>query len=226
MSNMISKSQLTAFQRWEMASFEEPRNTPPQKNPAGPAANPAIGATELDQIREAARLEAYSSGYKDGYEQGLEQGQQAGYAEGSEGLRADIHALQNLAGNFSRQLDSAGQQVRQDVFELALDLCEAMLKIKLELAPESILPIVQDAIEQLPSVHAPAQILLNPLDTALVKEMAGEALAEGGWRIVSDPHIERGGCKLETAQNLVDATVSTRWQRLLQVLRNSAQEDR
>jgi hypothetical protein len=29
-----------------------------------------------------------------------------------------------------------------------------------------------------------------------------------------NPHMDRGGCRVETASNQIDATTSTRWQRI------------
>ncbi len=37
---------------------------------------------------------------------------------------------------------------------------------------------------------------------------------KAGWRVIDDPTIERGGCKVDTASNQIDATVASRWQRL------------
>jgi flagellar assembly protein FliH len=84
--------------------------------------------------------------------------------------------------------------------------------------PELILPIVRDAIDVLPSVQQPAMLMLNPDDAAVVRAAIGDDLAKEGWRIAEDPDIERGGCRLDTASNQVDAQVESRWARLTQAL--------
>jgi flagellar assembly protein FliH len=45
-----------------------------------------------------------------------------------------------------------------------------------------------------------------------------EELATGGWRIVENGSIARGGCRVETASNQIDAQVEARWQRLTHAL--------
>ena len=41
------------------------------------------------------------------------------------------------------------------------------------------------------------------------------ALATLPWKIVEDAQIERGGCRLETPTTEVDATLETRWRRVV-----------
>jgi flagellar assembly protein FliH len=97
-------------------------------------------------------------------------------------------------------------------------LAKAMLKSALAIRPDLILPIVSEAVHYLPSVQQPALLSVNPEDAVIVKQYMGEALLKAGWRIAEDKHIERGGCRVETASNQIDATTSTRWQRISSAL--------
>lgn len=222
MSSVTPKSQLSAFQRWEMASFGDNRPAQAEEKLMASTAAAKINQAEADQIKKVARQEGYAAGYQEAYALGLQEGQQAGYASGEQEVRAEIASLQHVAHEFSGQIAAAGQQVGQDILRLALDLAQAMLKTKFEIDPDSIVPIVQDLVEQLPSVQQPAQIFLHPDDADIVKKRIGETLSEEGWRIVGDHHIERGGCKLETAHNLIDASYATRWQRLTEAIKRDA----
>jgi flagellar assembly protein FliH len=60
-------------------------------------------------------------------------------------------------------------------------------------------------------------LLVHPADAALIRKAAEDdsALAALPWKIVEDAHIERGGCRLETPTTEVDATLETRWRRVL-----------
>ena len=221
MSSVISKGQLSAFQRWEMASFGDTRVAQMEEQQLASAAAAKISQAEIDQLRKIAQQEGYAAGYKEAYAMGLLDGQQAGYAEAEQNVLAEISALHDVAREFSEQLTSAGKQIGQDILSLALDLSQAMLKAKFEIDPAVIIPIVQNAVDQLPSVQQPAQIFLHPDDADLIKKSIGDALYQEGWRVVSDHHMERGGCKLETAYNLVDASYSTRWQRLTEAIKQN-----
>ncbi len=218
MSSLTPKGEMSAFQRWEMASFGDER--PSKLNEQAVRADAATqkGKVDIDLAKEDARREGNALGFKEGYSQGIEEGRLAGKSD----LEAEIVHLQTLVGNFSEQLSVANQSIGQDLLDLAVDLAQAMTKSKLEFDPEIIVPIVQDAIEHLPSIHQPAQLFLNPADALILKNQMSNELDQSGWRVVSDHHIERGGCKVETAQNLIDATYATRWQRLTEHLNATA----
>ena len=104
------------------------------------------------------------------------------------------------------------------MLDLALHLAKSMLRNALEVKPELVIPVVREAIEYLPVLQQPAVLMLNPADAEIVREAIGEELDKGGWRVVLDPTIARGGCKVDTATNQIDAQVGARWERLTHAL--------
>lgn len=208
---MISKEQQTAYQRWELASFGE--------EPSAPApAQDAAALSEFARQIAAAREEARAEGYAAGLEQGKSEGLQQGRAQAEQ----ERQALARLAAGFGGELARADEAVANDMLDLALDLAKAMLKTALAVRPEHVLTIVGEAIRYLPSVQQPALLFLHPADAQLVKEGMGDELDKGGWRIVPDAQMTRGGCRIETASNQVDASVPVRWQRLAAALGKEA----
>lgn len=217
MSSVIPKGELSAFQRWEMTSFNEvkPSQLAEQIDQA------KIRQDDANAVREQARAEGYAQGYQEAYAAGLIEGKKDGLAEGKEEMAAQIAKMQELVTNMSEQIGLANRDIGQDLLNLAIELAQAMTKNTLNVDPEAIIPIVKDAIEQIPSIQQPAQLILHPDDAAIIKSHMGDDLDKAGWRIKTDLHIERGGCKLETAHNLLDATVDTRWQRLTEAIKRN-----
>lgn len=216
MSNATPKGEMSAFQRWEMASFgdDRPQQIAEQLNQASAVAK--INQLDLENTREAARREGNALGFQDGYAAGLIEGRNTGV----EKIELELLQLQTVATQFSEQLAAVNQALGKDILSFALDLAQAMTKNKLEIDPETIVPILREAMECLPSVQQPAQINLHPDDALIIKSHMDGELNIAGWRIVSDSHIERGGCTLETAQNLIDATLATRWERLNEAIKS------
>lgn len=216
MSNATPKGEMSAFQRWEMASFgdDRPQQIAEQLNQASALAK--INQLDLENTREAARREGNALGFQDGYAAGLIEGRNAGV----EKIELELLQLQAVAIQFSEQLAALNQALGKDILSFAIDLAQAMTKNKLEIDPETIVPILREAMECLPSVQQPAQINLHPDDALIIKNHMDGELNIAGWRIVSDSHIERGGCTLETAQNLIDATLATRWERLTEAIKS------
>jgi flagellar assembly protein FliH len=205
LSNILPKEQQSAYQRWEMASFGDERASA-QAN----AASPAEIARQVASAREEARLQGYAAGLEAGRAAGL----QAGLADAAQ----ELSYLQQIATGFSAEVALANDQIAEDSLDLALDLAKAMLKTALEVRPEIVLPVVAEAIRHLPSLQLPALLFLNPADASLVRIRMDDELTKSGWRVIDDAHIERGGCRVETATNHIDASTPTRWQRIAAAL--------
>lgn len=209
------KEQLSAYQRWEMTSFGDERASVVAARK--PVVNAPVPPTseEIARIREDARQEGYASGQETGYADGMAEGLNQGLNEGRSIAAREIAHLKQVADTFGDAVGRADELIAQDLLDLALSLAKAMLKTALPVHPELILPIIQEAIQSLPTLQHPALLHINPDDALLVKAELGEELNQGGWRLVEDAHIARGGCLIETASNQVDATLETRWQHLL-----------
>ncbi|OEZ51087.1 MULTISPECIES: flagellar assembly protein FliH [unclassified Duganella] len=242
--SLLPKEQQSAFQRWEMTSFGDERPRVIAQREAeqrerdaeqarldaeqrvqdalmeqqealemGPPLPPPMEyptVEELEAIREEARQDGYAEGHAAGHADAIEAGKLV-TAEELEHVRA-------IAANFTSALHDADQLIANDVLELALQLAKGMLKNALQVKPELVLPIVRDAIEYLPVLQQPALLVLHPDDAAVVRAGIGEELDKGGWRVVEDPQVGRGGCKVDTASNQIDATAAARWQRLSHAL--------
>lgn len=237
---VIPKEQQSAYQRWEMASFGDERPSTLARRAAEAAtaapasAPPAVAGLnlppdlmlpsveELEALREAARQEGFAQGLEEGRQQGRAEGHAQGYAEGAEaGQReasAELAHLRAIAATFSTAVAEADETIAGDVLELALRLARGMVRTGFDVRPELILSVVRDAIDQLPVLAQPAILTLHPLDAELVRHGMADELTKGGWRIVENAALERGGCKVETASNQIDAQAGARWQRLTHAL--------
>ncbi|NEX62696.1 flagellar assembly protein FliH [Noviherbaspirillum galbum] len=207
MSRIIPKEQLSAYQRWELASFsKEDQNAQPKQS----AEELRRQEEELAALREEARQQGYAAGYTTGYEDGHGEGTEAGRAEGAQ----ESAMLKLIVAQFQDEVGRANERVAEDMLNLSLDLAKAMLKTALKVRPELVLPIVSEAIRYLPSLQPPALLVLHPDDAHIVRAHIADEVEKGGWRIAEDVAMERGGCRVETASNQIDAALSTRWQRL------------
>lgn len=211
---MIPKEQQTAYQRWEMASFDEATNSKDAPLPTD--------HEELAVIREQARREAYTKGLAEGYQTGHSEGLNAGLTEGKEQTAQLIAKLTSIASHFNEELAQADNIIAADLLDLALNIAQAMIKTALPIRPELVLPIIHEAIRELPALQRNSKLILNPEDATLVKQHLLDELSQNGWSIIEDNQIEAGGCRIETHSNQIDATLSTRWQRLALALGKDA----
>lgn len=201
-SLVIPKEQLTAFERWELASFDSPSGG---KHQDSAQKNTRLStAAELENIRQQA------------HDEGRAQGRNEGYAEGIQQARSEAAQIHALLQNLQDALNQVDEQLAQSLLDLSLEVARKMVGEALQVKPEVILKIVSDAISSLPHFNQNAHLILHPDDAELVRKQMGEQLSHAGWKIFTDAKISRGGCKVETAHSNVDATTEARWKRVVE----------
>jgi flagellar assembly protein FliH len=204
-SFVIPREKLAGVQRWELGRFDTPsaqlRHAENSAEPAPQIHLPT--AAELEEIHQEAQRAGYA----------------AGYEEGTARARMEALRLNTLAENLERALQSIDQTVADALLSLALELARQMVRKALAVKPEVMLEVVRDSLQQL--FHAHATLYLHPEDAALVRAHLGDTLNHAGHRIFEDEQITRGGCRIETSASQIDATVETRWRRVLESLGRS-----
>lgn len=207
LSDPIAKGKLSAYQRWEMTSFEEPKSVTNTVNAANLAVTNKI---ELDKLKLKAQKEGFALGFEEGHLLGLSTGQKD--------MQQELATFTAISSRFNLAIQQAEHIVAQEVLDLALDMAKAMLKRALIVNPEIIIPIVEQGIASLPSVQQPAQLFLHPKEAELVRNHIGDDLANAGWSIVPDPRMNPGDCRIETLKNQINASLAPRWQQLIDAL--------
>ncbi|BBE51525.1 Flagellar assembly protein FliH [Ferriphaselus amnicola] len=202
----MSNERLTAWQRWELPSFDVPK--PVVEPDSVPVVLPT--ASELEDIHQQSRNEGYQAGHAEGY--------QAGHAEGLQRAAEDAEKLGNLMTTLEISLREADQALAQEVLDLALEVARQMLHQALTVQPELILGVIREAINTLPHFGQTAHLVLCPADAELVRTQMGDQLSHLGWKITEDTRIERGSCRVDTAQSQIDAGLDTRWRRIVSSL--------
>ena len=226
MSNQyIPKERLTAYERWEMAAFDEAEQlakamretearaplTPPEEVIAPPPPPPAISAEELAELRQ----QASDQGRAEGFETGMKEGHAEGYASGEAHAQSQSAALAALAKSFSEAIESTESQLAEAMLTLALDIAAQVLRTSIKIKPDLILPVVREAMAALTNQHGRPSLQLHPEDAALVRQYLGDQLSHSAWRIMEDSQLPRGDCRVENSGAEIDATLATRWRRVI-----------
>ncbi|MBI3525152.1 MAG: flagellar assembly protein FliH [Betaproteobacteria bacterium] len=196
-------SGLTAWERWELASFDAPSG--PRKEASNEPEIKLPTAEEIEQIFQQAR----------------QTGHAAGYAEGQAQARAEGARLVALATQLDLALTEMDQQVAEDLLALALDVARQVIRQALVVKPDLLLETVREALALMQHPHA--TIHLHPDDASLVRSYLGDQLAHAGHRIHEDRRLERGGCLIEAGGSQLDAGMATRWRRTVESLGSNAE---
>ena len=205
-------------------------------------------ADEVEAIYEQARQEGFHTGQTEGHRQGVVQGYREGLSQGKndgleqgkqEGLiqgrqegenlgrqacEQEAAQLKALTVSLDEAIDDLDKDIAEQIAGLAVALAQQMVEQTLESRPESVVSIVRKALTSLPQQSV--DIYLHPDDLELIQQYLGEQITQKHHHLITDDSISRGGCLLRTEQTEVDATLETRWQRILAGMgRASPQQD-
>lgn len=200
---------------------------------------PAVDAARsFDQARDEGLLlgrqegvqkgleEGRRLGLEQGREQGLlegrEQGQKEGYAAAYKKAEADIRQLQqtlkSVMTHLTHAMNEQDYQLEHALLNLSKEIAKHVIQRELKIDSSHIISIVRQALATLPPSRDNVRILVNPDDLPFVEQ----AIDDSGesWRVVGSKQIERGGCRVESDQSVVDFTTGERFKQVLEQIVN------
>lgn len=226
-----------AWRRWEMESVELPAEAhePPEASDEESISLPAHILEEIAWLKSQAKKEGQeqgrAEGHKEGYRQGLAEGRAQGLEEGraqgaEEGRKealgegqarnqAEVEKLAALLHDSAEALHDIEAETGQALVRLAISISQQVIRSTLSVEPEKILDTIQDVLHMDGGQEGLLRLRLHPDDLALVQPHLADDPAARHWRLQADPTIERGGCIADTALGSIDATLQTRWQRVV-----------
>jgi flagellar assembly protein FliH len=171
---------------------------------------PVLTVDEIEIMQKQAYDEAFAQGKKDGYSQGFNEGSRQGYEE-------NVQMLQNKATEFASLLESLSQpfkvldaEVEKELVKLAMGIATQIIRREIKLDPGQVIAAVREAINVLPLSSQKISLRLHPEDAELVRSALSLDEMSPAWKIVEDPLITHGGCKVDTEVSHIDATVENR----------------
>lgn len=193
-NRVISGDRVVGVQPWTIGGFDATAEvlTPDDKR---------VRAEHLPTVDEVSAIET----------QAHDEGYRAGLAEAREGNQRLALLIEGVAQSVARM----ERETAQTLVKLAVDLARQVIRESIAVRPELLVPLVNDALAGIARTLDPGAVYVNPTDLPLLQERLGDALEHGGWRPFADEQVERGGCRLEFAGGQVDATIATRWARVM-----------
>lgn len=194
------------YRRWELERFEA-KAEPTSESEAVQPSEPAVRLPTADEI-ERLHIEAAEAGHRAGF--------QHGYDEGTARARLEALQLNTLLKQIELAVSEFDQQVGDSLIGLALEIARQVVRRELKTQPQCLLDVVREALAQLPHQHV--SICVHPDDAKLVRTHLADQAQYVGHRIREDAGLARGGCRFEAAGTQIDATVETRWKRVVESL--------
>ncbi|VAW52178.1 hypothetical protein MNBD_GAMMA05-691 [hydrothermal vent metagenome] len=154
--------------------------------------------TQQQKIRQ----QAYEKSYAKGYMEGLEKGQKE--------IREQTQYLQSLMATLAMPLPDLDEQLVNEMVQLCMLVVKQLVRRELKTSPGEVVAVIKEALNSLPDVTGDVTLELHPEDSELIRSSMLQPGNEAHWRIVEDPLLTRGGCRVKTNTSRIDATVENR----------------
>lgn len=215
MTGFIPKEKLTAYQRWEVAAFDEAEQAA-RKASASVKAAPAP-TTESEQEPESPPVVLPTAAdIERMYTEAQQQGYMAGYDEGIAAARAEAAQIDALLTGVQQSIAELDQKIAEQLLATAVEIASQVLRQSLQIKPDLLIPVVREAITTLHPHTGHPVLFAHPQDAELIRSHLGDQLAHNNWRIIEDTVLTPGGCRVELGSSEVDATLETRWRRVIE----------
>lgn len=169
----------------------------------------------LEEV-EAVRQDAYNEGFSEGEKDGFHAGQLRARQEAEAALQPRLQALDSLIQQLFDPINEQDQAIEHMLLQLVQVISEEVIQRELILDSSQIQKVLREAMKMLPMEDGQVRIHVNPQDFDAIRSLRERH--EESWRILEDDNLLPGGCRIETLNSQIDASVETRLRTLTQQL--------
>ncbi len=210
----VTAEELAKYQRWQaphVVSVTDVQHDP----------NKFLTVEAIESMQKEAQEEGYNVGFEEGKTAGYQAGIQAGQTE----IEQHVNNLNQVLSKLNTPLLDLDQLIENDLITLVTTVARQVIRRELKTDPEHVIGAVRSAMAVLPINDRKLKIYLHPHDIDLVKK--GLAVDDDGvtWQWIEDPLLTRGGCRLETADTRIDASVEARLESVINKLLGGERSD-
>ena len=209
-TDVVTAEELAQYQRWQAPHVVSVSDVDADEKPF-------LTVEDIELLQK----EAEQEGYKKGFDEGREAGLEAGQAD----IAQQLKYLTQIMMSLNTPLKDLDQQIENDLMALVSTMTRQLVRRELKTEPEHVIGAMRAALAVLPISERKLKIYLHPQDVDLVKK--GLSLDDDGssWQWIEDPTLTRGGCRLETADTMIDATVEARLESVINKMLGGERSD-
>lgn len=219
-SELLTAKQGEAFSLWSLPSFDQPSEE--EALEAVAVEDDAAGENQvrvedvtiedvkpltLDEV-EAIRQDAWNEGFSTGEKDGFHAGQIKAAQEAEVALANKVQVLENIMREFFEPIANQDQQLEDTMLELVMEISQQVIQRELSIDSSQIQQVVRESLKLLPMGNETVRVYVNPQDFEHIKALRERH--EENWKIIEDDELLPGGCRFETANTQINASIETR----------------
>lgn len=166
---------------------------------------PRVSVTEAEL--EALQLQAYEQGKQEGFEDAVQ--------SNADRLSLAEERISQILTDFQNQITERLGIIERQAVDLSLEIAHKIIRTAVEINPEYILEILQEAIS-LAGTAVIRSVRVSPEDLEFIQLVGFDRAAkddENGWEFIGDATI-KSGCVVETSAGEVDYQIEPAFERV------------
>lgn len=183
-------------------------------------AEPIRDVAVLTQSRELQFLtrgeptkDLFEEEWTQAFQKGEEKGERSGFEKAKKEMAPFLNLLQAIAGRLLEQKGRLLDQLKPEIIEFAIAICERIIRKELS-QPESLVRLIQSLLGNASSALQQdiLHIHLAPDDLIMLEEQLNHIHYDRqqikGIRFAADPLMRRGDCRIESKTSLLNHDIS------------------
>ena len=172
---------------------------------------------ELERRNQEIEKEAYGKGFSQGEKDGFEYGHKA--------VQVIKSQLERIAQNLEVLPAKVHEDYREWLIRTSIGIARQIVNREVQTSPEIVAGTVNALLEEAEE-HNSLTVYLNPSDLELIEKRAETALwvNRKHFALKADRDLERGGCRVESALQLLDASVASQFENVEKYLLGGASQ--
>jgi flagellar assembly protein FliH len=162
---------------------------------------------EIERSTQEIERNAYSQGFAQGEKDGLDYGQKS------------VQVVRSQLERITQNMESLPEKVLRDyrdwLIRTSIRIARQIVRREIETSPETLADMVGPLIEEARD-HCTLTVFLNPNDLEIVEKRGGLGAGINGkhFALKADKDLERGGCRIESDIQLLDASIACMFENL------------
>lgn len=225
-SELITAQEGEVFSLWDLPSFDtpieegsfhieqaepEPASEPEEEVRVEEVVAEEVKPLTLDEV-EAIRQDAWNEGFSTGEKDGFHAGQLKAAKEAEVVLQGKVQVLEKIMHEFFEPIARQDQELEEAMLDLVLQISQQVIQRELKIDSSQIKQVVRECLKLLPMGSEAVRVHVNPQDFERIKALRERH--EGNWRIVEDDDLLPGGCRFESLDTQINASIETRIEKI------------
>ncbi len=221
-SELLTAQQSEAFSLWNLPSFDQPSETVAPEPAVVTVADDTVDEDDvrvedvtiedvkpltLDEV-EAIRQDAWNEGFSTGKKDGFHAGQLKAAQEAEIALASKVQALENIMRELFEPIANQDQELEETMLELVMQISQQVIQRELKIDSSQIKHVVRESLKLLPMGSEAVRVYVNPQDFEQIKALRERH--EESWKIIEDDDLLPGGCRFESVNTQINASIETR----------------